>query len=104
MDIYTPLCNTNVSPLVLVIHGGGFIAGDKNEVNITKICKNYAERGYVAASINYRLGYVSDDTTHSCNYPCLFATDEAEWYRSYYRAIQDNKGATRFLINKIFSI
>lgn len=103
MDIYSPLCNTSSNPLILVIHGGGFIAGDKNETNITKICKNYAKRGYVAASINYRLGYVSDDTARSCNYPnypCLFATDKAEWYRAYYRAIQDAKGALRFLINR----
>ena len=107
MDIYTPICDDQAHiatrPLLLVIHGGAFLAGDKGESNITSICKQFAKRGYVTASINYRLGFISDKLAWNCNYPnysCIFATDSAEWYRAYFRAIQDGKGALRYLINR----
>jgi hypothetical protein len=107
MDIYTPICDdiNHVSrrPLMLWIHGGSFLGGDKNEM--TQQCKQFAKKGYVTATINYRLGYVADDGLHGCvlfgpTFPCFFATDEAEWYRSAFRAIQDGKGALRYLINR----
>lgn len=105
MDVYTPICDdiNHVSrkPLLLLIHGGAFLAGDKNEM--TNLCKQFAKRGYVTATINYRLGFIPDDANWSCNYPnysCVFASDSAEWYRSYFRAIQDGKGALRYLINR----
>lgn len=107
MDIYTPFCDDQAHiatrPLMLVIHGGAFLAGDKAEANITSICKQFAQRGYVTASINYRLGFVADDQAWTCNYPnysCVFSGDSAEWYRAYFRAIQDGKGALRYLINR----
>ena len=106
MDIYLPSCTAGKSlprPLVLWIHGGAFLAGTKNDVNIDYLCKQFARRGYVTATINYRLGFVGDTNTWSCNYPnypCVFAADTSEWHRALYRAIQDGKGALRFLINR----
>lgn len=107
MDIFLPKCDdithTAKRPLLMWIHGGAFLAGDKNDVSIQDLCKQYAKRGYVTASIDYRLGFISDDAYWECNYPnysCVFATDSAEWVRSYYRAIQDGKGALRYLINR----
>ncbi len=43
-------------PLVVFIHGGGFKDGDKVSNFGTLVCGGLARRGYVAASINYRLG------------------------------------------------
>ena len=107
MDIYLPLCDdithSSRRPLLMWIHGGAFLAGDKNDASIQDLCKQFAERGYVTASIDYRLGFISDDAYWQCNYPnysCVFATDSAEWARSYYRAMQDSKGALRYLINR----
>lgn len=107
MDIYTPICDDSLMisrrPLMMIIHGGAFLAGDKSDVSITNMCKQFAKRGYVTASISYRLGMISDDNQWSCNYPnysCVFATDSAEWYRALYRGIQDGKGALRYLINR----
>ncbi len=40
-------------PAVLCIHGGGFRAGDRNGYN--GLIKQLAERGYVAATVEYRL-------------------------------------------------
>ena len=107
MDIYLPNCDDSLHlsrrPLLIFIHGGAFIAGDKNETNIQFMCKEFAKRGYVTASIDYRLGFISDEIAHTCNFPnynCVFATDSAEWYRACYRSIQDGKGALRYLINR----
>jgi hypothetical protein len=107
MDIYLPDCDdathTSKRPLLMWIHGGSFIAGSKDDVSIQAMCKSFAKRGYVTASIDYRLGFVSDEGNWQCNYPnysCVFATDSSEWARSYYRSIQDGKGALRYLINR----
>jgi hypothetical protein len=105
MDIYEPSCGdiSSKKPLLIWIHGGAFLAGDKNESSITNLCKQFAKRGYVTASINYRLGFVSDDVAWNCNFPnysCVFAGDSAEWIRAWYRGVQDAKGALRYLINR----
>jgi acetyl esterase/lipase len=41
------------SPAVVCIHGGGFRAGKRERWDDT--CKKLAERGYVAATVSYRL-------------------------------------------------
>ncbi len=113
LDLYTPKCNNGVvnnpKPLLIWVHGGAFLAGSKDEASITYMCKEFAKRGYVTASIQYRLGFIADEKQWNCNFPnyaCVFATDSAEWLRAYYRAVQDVKGAMRFLINrnKIYNI
>lgn len=107
MDLYVPRCEdvsqTSKKPLLIWIHGGAFLAGDKNDASITRLCKQFARRGYVTASIDYRLGFVSDDAAWNCNFPnysCVFASDSAEWIRAWYRGVQDAKGALRYLVNR----
>lgn len=107
MDLFLPKCDdpsqSSKRPLLVWIHGGAFLAGDKNDQSIQYLCKQFAKRGYVTASIDYRLGFVSDNVNWQCNYPnynCVFATDSSEWARAYYRAVQDGKGALRYLINR----
>ena len=102
MDIYTPKClginQVSSWPLMVIIHGGAFIEGSKNDASVQDYCKDFARRGYVTASISYRLGFISDDNLWTCNYPnysCIFAGDSAEWVRANYRGIQDAKGAIR---------
>lgn len=43
------------APAILVIHGGGFVAGGRAQPNIRQLCLDLAEAGYVAFSIDYRL-------------------------------------------------
>lgn len=107
LDLYLPLCSdptkNNKRPLLIWLYGGAFVAGSKEDPSIVDHCIQFAKRGYVTASVNYRLGIVSDDRSWKCNYPnysCVFATDSAEWIRSYYRAVQDVKGAVRYLVNR----
>ena len=58
MDIYTPEGDDASSrPLLLMMHGGSFLFGNKNEKGQTEWCRHFASLGYVAASIDYRLGF-----------------------------------------------
>ena len=93
MDIYFPaqVIGTTSYPLVVSIHGGAFETGDKRE--ITNACQIMASRGYIVASINYRLGWdfiPKSDPDH-----CL--SDTATLAEAWYRAQQDARAALRFL-------
>jgi acetyl esterase/lipase len=59
LDVYlpaTPAPDAPFSPAVVWIHGGGWTGGTKNEARAKEICGTLAAAGYVAVSIDYRLG------------------------------------------------
>ena len=59
MDVYQPQGDTlSARPLVIFIHGGGFVGGDKGTSQFVTLWQEFAKRGYVTASINYRLDTV----------------------------------------------
>ena len=92
LDIYKPIGDFNDKrPELMLIHGGGFNSGNRNEMR--QICIEYARRGFVAATIDYRLGFYRPLLPN--NYPYLY--DGGEFYRAVYRARQDAAGALRFL-------
>jgi acetyl esterase len=43
------------TPAMLVIHGGGFTHGDRAQPNMRRLCRELADAGYAAFSIDYRL-------------------------------------------------
>lgn len=45
--------SANPQPLIVLVHGGGFVTGDKRDPEDWAV--SYARAGYVVASINYRL-------------------------------------------------
>jgi len=54
MDVYEPEGDSLAArPVVILAHGGSFILGDKS--NMQRWCELLAKKGYVAASIQYRL-------------------------------------------------
>ncbi|MCA9054957.1 MAG: alpha/beta hydrolase [Planctomycetaceae bacterium] len=53
LDIYTPEEGAQNGPVVFWIHGGGWQAGDKTDVQIKP--RVFTERGFVFVSTNYRL-------------------------------------------------
>lgn len=56
LDIYEPAGDTETNrPLVMVMHGGAFVAGDKAASPFVAWGQDLARRGYVVASVNYRL-------------------------------------------------
>lgn len=83
LDIYTPAAATpnNKLPLMVMVHGGSFLTGDKNA--LASLCYDLAEKGMIVANINYRLGWKQDDT---------LSLNEAA-----YRAIQDLNASLRYL-------
>ncbi len=87
LDLYYPKLVVDTSPqrpLMLLFHGGGFSSGDKQLGDIRDLCIHMALRGFVCASVNYRLGF---DFT------------EYGQYKARYRAIQDGNAALRYLVN-----
>lgn len=83
MDIYCPEHDTlKKHPLIMFIHGGAFYFGDKGSEAMSGWCRHFASRGYVTASLNYRMGFhLSGKSIHQCEY----------------NAIQDAHAAFRYL-------
>jgi arylformamidase len=57
LDVYAPPTGSNL-PVVVWVHGGGWRAGSKNEVNLKPSA--FVERGFVFVAMNYR--FVPDVT------------------------------------------
>lgn len=57
LDVYSPEGDTKVKrPVILWFHGGGFRTGnDKTQSYIVRLANDFAKRGYVCISINYRV-------------------------------------------------
>lgn len=53
MDIYLPKGRTEDTPVVLLLHGGAFVVGDKNEFSL--LAQQFAAKGYAVLNVNYRL-------------------------------------------------
>lgn len=96
MDIYVPydLHTTNdlnqKRPLLVLVHGGGFLDG--NEDVFQHHALFFAELGYVVASINYRLGVATGVINLE-----QFCGNEKQVYAAMYRAAQDTRRAIQFL-------
>lgn len=91
MNIFVPTNdNATKRPLVVWIHGGGFIQGNRADFN--SLAETWAKRGYTAVTISYRLGI------HGNLFDPPFAYDEAEAIRACYRGVQDVRGGLRFLV------
>jgi len=91
MNIWKPIGDNNTArPIILWIHGGGFFTGNKNDMDV--IAQAYAERGYVSATMSYRLGFYGN-----LFFGAPFTFDSSEVIRAAYRAVQDAHGAMRFL-------
>ena len=89
VDIYQPTGDTMAArPLIILAHGGSFVGGTRNDdVTVDSLCVHFAKRGYVTASIDYRLGNFLSMYTDSSN-----AIDEVM------KAISDGKAAIRFFV------
>jgi len=95
MDIYTASDDICVNrPLIILAHGGSFIGGSKSNPTMVDLCNTFAKRGYVAASINYRLA------THSTVLGSLsglfWMVDLENGIKVIYSSMTDAKAAVRF--------
>jgi dienelactone hydrolase len=84
LDLYQPAGDsTTARPAVIWIHGGSFSTGSKSDGYIVDLSTDYAERGYVAVSLDYRLlappGCGGNATPPpGCNTASLGAQQDAE--------------------------
>ncbi len=87
MDIYLPDEDTATNrPIILYMHGGSFTGGDKSQSDCVHFCESFAKRGYVTASLNYRL---SSDIIG-------FLTSNETQYETVLKAVSDAKAAVRY--------
>ena len=98
MDIYEPEGDDSESrPVVIMTHTGTFFppgqnggtTGVKTDSALVQIAKNLTRRGFVVASINYRLGWVPIAPIREIRVNTLI--------NAAYRGLQDFRTAVRFL-------
>ena len=87
MDIYKPVGDDAAAerPLLLMMHGGSFFIGNKEEPGQVGWCQYFASLGYVAVSINYRLG---------------FHATKDEFRKAELRALEDADAALEYLLGR----
>ena len=85
MDIYTPNGDTEINrPVILYMHAGSFQFGSKSDSDCIDFCESMAKRGYVTASLNYRLS----------NFNFIFSNELQ--YETVLKAVSDAKSAIRY--------
>ncbi len=83
LDFYSPTGDTEPNrPLIIWVHGGSFLGGSKTDVDVQSLSQRFAKKGFVCASIDYRVGF--------------FPIDSANAVKAVVRAVQDLKAAIRF--------
>ena len=84
MDIYEPAGDTITNrPVIIFIHSGAFFTGNNEADDVVALSVASAKRGYVAVSMNYRLG--------------LNVLSSYSGERAVYRGVQDASAAIRYL-------
>lgn len=85
MDIYQPTGDLLAHrPLIVLAFPGSFTAGTRLSPDIITLCDNFARRGYVCASIDYRLGFEGGSDCDTNQFKALI------------RGVQDMKAAVRY--------
>ena len=102
LDIYTPVGDTETSrPLIKVFHTGNFlpplvngqINGLKTDPYVVDMIERLVRRGYVVASVGYRLGWNPISPDQDVRTETLI--------NAAYRGVQDSHAATRFFRKSI---
>ncbi len=84
MDVYFPVGDDLENrPLVILAYGGGYLVGTKEDEDVAATCDSLAKKGYVTASINYRMN--------------MNVASSSSGVRAIYRAAQDYNAAIRYL-------
>ncbi len=91
MDIYSPGGDTSTSRRVIFLgHGGSFYTGSKTNPTMVHLATEFAKRGYVAVSIDYR---------KASNITLLL--DSITAASAVVKAVQDGKAAIRYMRSTI---
>jgi acetyl esterase/lipase len=89
LDVYRPAGDSVTGrPVVVWVHGGSFRGGDKASPEIVDEATTFARKGYVTASINYRLstnGCSSSGSTGECVTAINQAREDAQSAVRFFR-------------------
>lgn len=89
MDVYLPdASKPGPHPVVVWIHGGGWVGGSKSAARELNIGTTLAENGYAVFSIDYKLGVETTETD-----PAKVRPENVPWPQN----IHDCKTAVRFI-------
>jgi hypothetical protein len=98
-DLYQPAGDLSANRAIIIyVHGGGFVGGTRDGENIPYFCDELAKRGYVVASIDYRLG-VADASAAAKGRAQIRAIQDL---KSFIRYTKQNAATVKADINKIF--
>ena len=87
MDVYQPVGDTaRLRPLVILAHGGAFLYGNRHAEKMPVFCRELAMRGYVVASIDYRLTTLAGMISKRSS------------YRQIIKAVADGRSSVRWFI------
>jgi len=108
LDIYEPTGDTETErPLIVLQHGGSFISGSKTGADIVDLAEPLARRGFVVASVEYRLGmgglpFPGPDSTTASEAVWRAVADFKAAVRFFYKSARDNGNTYRIDTNNIF--
>lgn len=96
MDVYTPDDNSTNRPLVILLHSGSFLprylnqtpTGAKNDSHMVEMATQWAQRGYVVASITYRQGWNPQSMDETVRRSTII--------NAAYKGVQDLSACIRF--------
>jgi PKD repeat protein len=97
MDIFMPHGDTlSRRPAIVFMHSGAFLLGSRQADDMVALCDSFARRGYVTATIDYRLG-MGASTIKLLGIIIGISIEPQNATRSVYRGIQDGRAAIRYL-------
>jgi hypothetical protein len=104
MTVYEPQ-EANIPelrPLIIFVHGGSFVNGDRMSDDVNYPAQLFARKGYVTATIEYRLeqpGFtipVPDLDFLQSGVPFIDFADKNNWYKAMIRAVHDIRASIRY--------
>ncbi len=84
-DFYEAVGNSDTNrPLLLIAHGGFFLSGSNDGLDVVPLCEDFARMGYAVASFSYRLGIAN------------LLDLENELVKAVWRGVHDGRAAVRY--------
>lgn len=91
IDVYLPEIRDKNTPVILLVHGGSWFEGDKSA--FTDLAKYWRDKGYAAATMNYRLTRTAENNIHPAQVNDIAKAIEFIGSRSKHWHISEDKFA-----------
>ena len=62
LDVYLPAGRSDTTKVIILLHGGGWIEGDKD--SLSEYALHFRDRGFAVVNMNYRLAVAPDSNAH----------------------------------------